>query len=106
MDTNIKENTLKQIKNLSPKEYLTHIVGFEIPDEIKKELAYFQVEYGLKPEVINVIISYSYHISKTNFVFVKLLVNYEGWKKEKVETAEDAMELLRKEHKAFQCLLN
>lgn len=96
METTTKDKFLKQVKTCSPVRYLSLIVGFKLPNEIKEELISFEMFYELKPEVINVIILYSYQLLRHNFTSVRKIA--EQWKGRDVKTAEEAMKLLKEEH--------
>lgn len=96
MSISSKDKFLKQVKTCSPEKYLSLVVGFNLPNEIKEELTCFEAFYKLKPEVINIIILYSYQLIRSNFESVREIAKQ--WKDTDVKSAEEAMKMLKKEH--------
>lgn len=59
------------------------------------------VDYGLKPGVVNVLVDYVLKTNNNKLTksFVETIAGQ--WKREKIETVEDAMEIAKKNHKAL-----
>jgi len=59
------------------------------------------VDYGLKPGVVNVLVDYVLKTNNNKLTksFVETIAGQ--WKREKIETVEDAMEIARKNHKSL-----
>lgn len=90
-------------ENTSPYDFLKKSYGNTEPtNRDKKLIESLMLEQKLNPGVINVLIDYVLKINhkKLNKDYIETIVGQ--WKRLKVETVMDAMEVCKKEHKKFK----
>ena len=90
-------------ENTSPYDFLKKSYGNTEPtSRDKKLIETLMIEQKLSPGVINVLIDYVLKINnkKLNKDYIETIVGQ--WKRLKVETVVDAMEVCKKEHKKFK----
>ncbi len=90
-------------ENTSPYDFLRKSYGNTEPtNRDKKLIESLMLEQKLNPGVVNVLIDYILKINnkKLNKDYVETIVGQ--WKRLKIETVVDAMEICRKEHKKFK----
>ena len=90
-------------ENISPYEFLRKSYGNTEPtNRDKKLIENLMLEQKLNPGVINVLIDYVLKVNnkKLNKDYIETIVGQ--WKRLKVETVVDAMEVCKKEHKKFK----
>ena len=89
-------------ENTSPYDFLKKSYGNTEPtNRDKKLIESLMLEQKLNPGVINVLIDYVLKVNhkKLNKDYIETIVGQ--WKRLKVETVVDAMEVCKKEHKKF-----
>ena len=90
-------------ENTSPNDFLRKCYGNTEPtNRDKKLLENLMYEQKLNPGVVNVLIDYVLKVNnkKLNKDYIETIVGQ--WKRLKVETVVDAMEVCKKEHKKFK----
>ena len=90
-------------ENTSPNDFLRKCYGNTEPTNRDKRLIEnLMLEQKLNPGVVNVLIDYVLKVNnkKLNKDYIETIVGQ--WKRLKVETVVDAMEVCRKEHKKFK----
>ncbi len=93
-------------ENISPYDFLKKSYGnVEPTNRDKKLIENLMLEQKLNPGVINVLIDYVLKVNnkKLNKDYVETIVGQ--WKRLKVETVVDAMEVCKKEHKKFKKII-
>lgn len=93
-------------ENISPYDFLKKSYGnVEPTNRDKKLIENLMLEQRLNPGVINVLIDYVLKVNnkKLNKDYVETIVGQ--WKRLKVETVVDAMEVCKKEHKKFKKII-
>lgn len=101
-DTSKRAKMIYTFETISPSELLSSKNGNAEP--VRRDLKLVEdliADYGLKPGVVNVLIDYTLKTNnnKLNRNFVETIAGQ--WKRLKIETVEDAMELAEKEHKKY-----
>ena len=90
-------------ENTSPNDFLRKCYGNTEPtNRDKKLIETLMYEQKLNPGVVNVLIDYVLKVNnkKLNKDYIETIVGQ--WKRLKVETVTDAMEVCKKEHKKFK----
>ena len=90
-------------ENTSPYDFLRKSYGNTEPtNRDKKLIESLMIEQKLSPGVINVLIDYVLKVNnkKLNKDYIETIIGQ--WKRLKVETVMDAMEVCKKEHKKFK----
>ena len=90
-------------ENTSPNDFLRKCYGNTEPtNRDKKLIENLMYEQKLNPGVVNVLIDYVLKVNnkKLNKDYIETIVGQ--WKRLKVETVTDAMEVCKKEHKKFK----
>lgn len=90
-------------ENTSPYDFLKKSYGNTEPtNRDKKLIENLMLEQNLNPGVVNVLIDYVLKVNhkKLNKDYIETIVGQ--WKRLKVETVVDAMEVCKKEHKKFK----
>lgn len=93
-------------ENISPYDFLKKSYGnVEPTNRDKKLIENLMLDQKLNPGVINVLIDYVLKVNnkKLNKDYVETIVGQ--WKRLKVETVVDAMEVCKKEHKKFKKII-
>ena len=93
-------------ENISPYDFLKKSYGnVEPTNRYKKLIENLMLDQKLNPGVINVLIDYVLKVNnkKLNKDYVETIVGQ--WKRLKVETVVDAMEVCKKEHKKFKKII-
>lgn len=99
--------TIYLFENISPYDFLKKSYGgVEPTNRDKKLIEALMMEQKLNPGVINVLIDYVLRINnkRLNKEYIEAIVGQ--WKRLKVETVTDAMEICKKEHKKIHKLVN
>lgn len=94
-------------ENTSPYDFLKKSYGNTEPtNRDKKLIENLMLDQKLNPGVINVLIDYVLKVNnkKLNKDYIETIVGQ--WKRLKVETVVDAMEVCKKEHKKFKKIIN
>ena len=94
-------------ENISPYDFLKKSYGnVEPTNRDKKLIENLMLDQKLNPGVINVLIDYVLKVNnkKLNKDYVETIVGQ--WKRLKVETVVDAMEVCKKEHKKFRKIIS
>ena len=94
-------------ENTSPYDFLKKSYGNTEPtNRDKKLIESLMLDQKLNPGVINVLIDYVLKVNnkKLNKDYIETIVGQ--WKRLKVETVVDAMEVCKKEHKKFKKIIN
>jgi len=100
-DTSKRAKIIYQFETTSPYDFLSNKYGDSKPT--KSDLAlleYLLIDLNLNPGVVNVLIDYVLKINnnKLTRAFIDTIAGQ--WKRSKIETVEDAMNLAFKEHKS------
>lgn len=101
-DTSKRAKIIYVFENTSPHDFLVSKYKGSIPTSRDlKLLESLIVDVGLKPAVVNVLIDYVLrkNNNKLNQAFIETIAGQ--WKRNGIETAEDAMKLAEKEHKKY-----
>ena len=99
-DTSIRSKIIYQFETTSPYDFLSSKYDGEKPTKTDLSLLeYLLIDLNLNPGVVNVLIDYVLKINnnKLTRTFVDTIAGQ--WKRNKIETVEDAMILAEKEHK-------
>ena len=94
-------------ENTSPYDFLRKSYGNTEPtNRDKKLIENLMLEQKLNPGVVNVLIDYVLKVNnkKLNKDYIETIVGQ--WKRLKVETVVDAMEVCKKEHKKIKKIIN
>ena len=105
-DSNIAK-VIYMFENTSPYDFLRKSYGnIEPTNRDKKLIENLMLEQKLNPGVINVLIDYVLKVNnkKLNKDYIETIVGQ--WKRLKVETVIDAMNICKKEHKKFRKIVS
>ena len=103
----VKEKLIDCFINTSPYDFLKKSYGNTEPtNRDKKLIENLMLDQKLNPGVINVLIDYVLKVNnkKLNKDYIETIVGQ--WKRLKVETVVDAMEVCKKEHKKFKKIIS
>ena len=101
-DTSKRGKILYVFENTTPYDFLrSKYHGATPTNRDLKLLEYLAVDLSLKPAVINVLIDYVLKSNNNKLVssFVETIAGQ--WKRLKIETASEAMDIAEKEHKKY-----
>jgi replication initiation and membrane attachment protein len=100
-DSSRKAQVIYQFETTSPYDFLiSKSGGTNLTKNDKDVLAMLALDFDLKPGVINVLLDYVLKINnnKLTKAFIETIATQ--WKRSKIETVEDAMDIAEKEYKS------